>query len=157
MRIVIWPNHSKMYTAYLYIKHCIISHKYRQILFIKLKNKIIGWRDDSAVKCIHCSCKKPGFLEQRLREWPSRDCPTWDLSHIQSPNTDTFVDANKCFLSEACYNCLWRCCTSAWQIQKWILVTYHWTEHRVPNEGDRERTQGAGDGLQPHRRNNNMN
>jgi hypothetical protein len=32
---------------------------------------------------------------------------------------------------------------SAWQIQKWVLTAIHWTEHRVPNEGARERTQGA--------------
>jgi hypothetical protein len=66
-----------------------------------------------------------------------------DPSHIQSPNTDIFVDANKCLLTAACYSCLWRGSTSAWQIQKWILTAYHWTEHKVPNEGAIERTQGA--------------
>jgi hypothetical protein len=29
------------------------------------------------------------------------------------------------------------------QIQKWMLTTNHWTEHKVPNEGARESTQGA--------------
>jgi hypothetical protein len=28
-------------------------------------------------------------------------------------------------------------------MQKWMLTAIHWTEHRVPNEGARERTQGA--------------
>jgi hypothetical protein len=28
-------------------------------------------------------------------------------------------------------------------LQKWMLTAIHWTEHRVPNEGARERTQGA--------------
>jgi hypothetical protein len=31
----------------------------------------------------------------------------------------------------------------AWQIQRWMLSANHWTEHRVPNEGARERTQEA--------------
>jgi hypothetical protein len=31
----------------------------------------------------------------------------------------------------------------AWQIQRWTLAAYHWTEHRVPNEGAREWTLGA--------------
>jgi hypothetical protein len=32
---------------------------------------------------------------------------------------------------------------SAWQIQNWMLTVIHWMEHRVPNEGARESTQGA--------------
>jgi hypothetical protein len=35
------------------------------------------------------------------------------LPIIQSPNPDTFVDANKCLLTEACYSCLLRGSTSA--------------------------------------------
>ena len=31
----------------------------------------------------------------------SRDCPTWDPSHIQSSNMDTIVDVGKCFLTGA--------------------------------------------------------
>jgi hypothetical protein len=49
-------------------------------------------------------------------------------------NPDTSVDANKFWLTEACYSCLQRGSTNAWQTQKWILASYHWTEHRVPNE-----------------------
>jgi hypothetical protein len=41
------------------------------------------------------------------------------------------------------YSCLLRGSASAWQIQKWMLAVIHWTEHRVPNEGARESTQGA--------------
>jgi hypothetical protein len=29
------------------------------------------------------------------------------------------------------------------QIQRWSLAAYHWTDHRVPNEGAKERTQEA--------------
>jgi hypothetical protein len=36
-----------------------------------------------------------------------------DLSHIQSPNTNTVVDANKCLLKEACYSYLLKGSTSA--------------------------------------------
>jgi hypothetical protein len=40
-------------------------------------------------------------------------------------------------------SCLLRGSASAWQIQKWMLTAIHWTQHRVYNEGSRERTQGA--------------
>ena len=40
-------------------------------------------------------------MEQKLKERPSRDCPTGDPSHIHSPNSDTLVDANKFLLTEA--------------------------------------------------------
>jgi hypothetical protein len=33
--------------------------------------------------------------------------------------------------------------TSAWQIQKWMLTVSYWMEHRAPNGGARESTQGA--------------
>ena len=39
-----------------------------------------------------------------------------------------------CLLTEACYSCLQRGSTSAWQIQRWILIAYHWTEHRLPHK-----------------------
>ena len=66
-----------------------------------------------------------------------------DPSHIQSPNPDTFVDANKCLQTDASYSCFLRGSTSAWQIQRWILAAIYWTEHRAPNEGARESMQGA--------------
>jgi hypothetical protein len=34
-------------------------------------------------------------VEQRLKERSSRDCPPGDLSHIETQNTDTIVNANK--------------------------------------------------------------
>jgi hypothetical protein len=40
-------------------------------------------------------------VEQRLKERPSRDSPPEDPSHIESPNSDTIVDANKCLLTGA--------------------------------------------------------
>jgi hypothetical protein len=53
------------------------------------------------------------------------------------------VDAKKCLLTEAWYSCLLRGSARAWQIQRWMLATNHWTEHRVPSGGVKERTEGA--------------
>jgi hypothetical protein len=77
------------------------------------------------------------------REGHPETAPPGDPSHIQSPKPDTIVDANKCLLTGAWYSCLLRSSASAWQIQRWMLSVNHWTEHRVPNGGARERTQGA--------------
>jgi hypothetical protein len=80
------------------------------------------------------------------RDWRNDHLETdspGDPSHLQSPNPDTAVDANKCLLTGAWYSYLLRCSASASQILRWMLPANHWTEHRVPNEGARERTQGA--------------
>jgi hypothetical protein len=39
------------------------------------------------------------IVEEKLKENPSRDCRPGDPSHIQLPNPDTIVDANKCLLT----------------------------------------------------------
>ena len=80
------------------------------------------------------------------RDWRNdhpETAPPRDPSHIQSPNPDTIVDAKTCLLTGAWYSCLLRGSVSTWQIEKWMLTAIHWTEHRVPNEWARERTQGA--------------
>jgi hypothetical protein len=61
----------------------------------------------------------------------------------KTQNPDTIADANKSLLTGAWYSCLLTGSASAWQIQKWMLTTIQWMEHRIPNEGARERTQGA--------------
>jgi hypothetical protein len=38
---------------------------------------------------------------------------------------------------------LLRLCASAWQIQNWMLTVIYRMEHRAPNGGARESTQGA--------------
>ena len=80
------------------------------------------------------------------RDWRN-DHPETDLHghpfHIQSPNPDNVVDTNKYLLAGAWYNCLLRGSASAWQIQKWMLTANHLTEHRVLNEGTRERNWRA--------------
>ena len=48
-----------------------------------------------------CGAETEGMTIQRLP-------PPVDPSHIQSPNSNTIVDTNKCLLIEACYSCLWR-------------------------------------------------
>jgi hypothetical protein len=53
------------------------------------------------------------------------------------------MSANKCLLTGGWYSSLLRGSVNASQTQRWILTAIHWTEHRIPNEGARERTQGA--------------
>ena len=65
-----------------------------------------------------------------------------DPSHIQLTNPDIIVDANK-YLLTAWYSCFLRGSASAWEIQKRMLIAIHWSGHRVPNGGARERSQGA--------------
>jgi len=65
-----------------------------------------------------------------------------DPSHIQTPNPDNIVDANKC-MTGAWYSCLLRGSDRAWQIQRQMLAAKHWTENRVPIGEIRERTEGA--------------
>ena len=72
-----------------------------------------------------------------------------DPSHIQPPNPDTIVNANKSLLTGAWYSCLLRGSVSAWKLQKWMLTPIHWIEHRVLNEISRESTQGAEGACSP--------
>jgi hypothetical protein len=81
--------------------------------------------------------------EQSLKDDHTETAPLGDPSHKQPPDPDTTADANKNLLTGAWYNCLLRAFASAWQIQKWMLTTTHWMEHKVPNEEARESTQGA--------------
>jgi hypothetical protein len=80
-----------------------------------------------------------------------RDCrndhpetaPLGDPSHKQPPNPDTIADANKSLLTGVLYSCLLGGSANAWQIKRQVLSVIHWKEHRAPNEGSRESTQGA--------------
>ena len=69
--------------------------------------------------------------------------PPRDASHVQLHNPDTIVDAHKCWVTGAGYSCHLGGSASAWQTQRGTLSAGHCTEHRVPNGGARERTQGA--------------
>jgi hypothetical protein len=59
------------------------------------------------------------------------------------PKPDIITDDKECVLTGAWDSWLLRGSVSAWQIQRLMLTVIHWTEHRVPNEGARERTQRA--------------
>ena len=69
--------------------------------------------------------------------------PPWDPSHNQPPNPDTIAYASKILLKGPWYSCLLWGYASAWQIQKWMLTVIYRMEHRAPNGGARESTQGA--------------
>jgi hypothetical protein len=63
---------------------------------------------------------------------------------IISRQTRTLLhNARKILLKEPCYSCLIWGYASAWQIQKWMLTVSYKMEHRAPNGGARESTQGA--------------
>ena len=51
--------------------------------------------------------------------------------------------ARKIFLTGTWHSSLLWGYASAWQIQEWMLTVTYWIEHRAPNEGARESTQGA--------------
>ena len=93
------------------------------------------------------------------RDWSKshpEPSPPGDVSHIQTPNLDAREDANKCFLTGACYSCLLRGSTWEWQIQRHIFAAPLWNEHRVPSGRVGERTEWAIGGCN-HRKNNNIN
>jgi hypothetical protein len=79
------------------------------------------------------------------RDWRNdhpETAPPGDPSHKQPPNSDTIADDIK-FILGTWYSCLLKSSASAWQLQKWMLTVIHWIEHKVPNEGARERAQEA--------------
>ena len=65
------------------------------------------------------------------------------LGWNQPLNADTIAYASKILLKGPWYSSLMRGDASAWQIQKWMLTIIYWMEHRAPNGGARESTQGA--------------
>jgi hypothetical protein len=69
--------------------------------------------------------------------------PPRDPSHNQPPNADTIAHASKILLKGPWYRCLVWGYARSWQIQKWMLTVIYWMDHRAPNGGARESTQGA--------------
>jgi len=67
-----------------------------------------------------------------------------DPSHIQSPNPDTiYCGCQQDLADRSLIQLVPERLCQCLKIQKWMLTVIHWTEHRVPNEGARERTHGA--------------
>jgi hypothetical protein len=82
-------------------------------------------------------------VEQRLKERPSRDCPTWGFIPytVTKPRhycgcQEVLADRSPIQLSPD------KLCQSLTNTGQ-MLTANHWTEHRVPNEGVRERTEEA--------------
>jgi hypothetical protein len=69
--------------------------------------------------------------------------PPGDPSHNQPLNPDTIAYASKILLKGNWCSCLLWDYANAWQIHKWMLTVIYWMEHRAPNGGARESTQGA--------------
>ena len=82
-------------------------------------------------------------LELEGRKDHAETAPIKDPYHHQPSNTDTIAYASKVLLTWLWYSCLMWGYTSAWQIQKWMPTLIYWMEHRAPNGGARESTQGT--------------
>jgi hypothetical protein len=83
-------------------------------------------------------------LELRRKDGPSRDCHTQGgPSHNQPPNADTIAYTSKILLKGPRCSCLLWGYARACQTQKWMFTVSYWMEHRAPNGGARESTQGA--------------
>ena len=98
---------------------------------------------------IKCRTETEGKTIQRLSHL--------GIHPIYCHQTPTLLDAKKCLLKGAWYGGLLRGLARAWQIQRQMLAANHWTEHEVPSEGVRERTEGAERGLKPYGKTNNIN
>jgi hypothetical protein len=61
-------------------------------------------------------------VEQRLKERPSKDCPTWGSIPYTVTKPDTIVDAKNCMLTGAWYSSFLRGSARAWQIQRQMLT-----------------------------------
>ena len=81
-------------------------------------------------------------MEQRLKERPLRDFPTWASNPHTDTKPDTIADA-KYVLTDGCYECLLRGCVRACPIQMLMLAANYGTEHWDNNGGVRRRPEGA--------------
>jgi hypothetical protein len=81
-------------------------------------------------------------IEQRLKERPSRDCPTWGFIPYTVTKPRHYCGCQEVHAERGL---MWlsseRSCQSL-TIQKWMLTANYWTKHRVINRGVRKRTKG---------------
>lgn len=101
-----------------------VIHRRMNIIFNRRKYEVKLWSRD-------------------WRKFLQETAPPEDSSRLESSNLDFIANAKKYLLTEARYRCLLRAYIWAWQIQRQILTTSHWTENRVLNEGVRERIEWA--------------
>ena len=82
-------------------------------------------------------------VEQRLKERTSRDCPTWGSIPYTVTKLKHYCGFQKVLPDRSLIKLsperLCQCLTNT----EMDALSHPWTEHRVPNEGARERTQGA--------------
>ena len=149
-----WGNPvTKEHTWYALTDKCTLAQKLRipKVQFVKhmkLKKK----KDQSVDTLILLrrgnKISTEGVTKKKVwsRPWKNdhpETAPLGDPSYKQPPNPDTIAYASKILLKRTWYSCLVWGYASAWQIQKWMLIVIYWIEHRAPNGGARESTQGA--------------
>ena len=107
-----------------------------------------GWTHPTISKFLteNCSCLKEiegQRVGQKLKEWPSKDCPLRDASYIHTPNPDMIANVKKYLMTAARHSCLLRGSSRGWPIQMWMLTANNLAEHEEPNGGVRGRAEGA--------------
>jgi len=94
-------------------------------------------------------------LEQRLKEWPFRDCsnmwPNYINMCIYISKLDKIDEAKKCMLTGNRYRCLLRDAARSCQIQSWVLASNHWNENRTPVGAISERIERVDGDWNPMR------
>ena len=141
----------KEHTWYALTDKWILAKKFKtsKIQFakhMKLKKKKDQSVDTLLLLRMGNKIQKGRSYRDKVQSWDGRkDHPETalpgDPSHIQPSNPDTIAYARKILLTGPWHSSLlW---IYAWQVQKWMLTVIYWMEHRAPNEGARESTQGA--------------
>ena len=93
-------------------------------------------------------------MEQRLKERPTGDCPTWGSILSADTKPDTVAIAKRYLRTWTSYDCYLGVSASNWPIQMWMLGANHQTELMGPGWGADTRTGGTGGNWNPHRKNN---
>ena len=148
-----WGNPiTKELTWYVLTNKWILAQKLRiaKIQFSKLMK--LKKKEDQSVdtlSLLRMGNKVPNGRSYREKVWswdermdhPETATPR-DPSHSQPPNTDTIAYTSKILLKGLRYSCLIWGYANAWKTL-WMLTVSYWMEHRAPNGGARESTQGA--------------
>ena len=116
---------------------------------MKLKKKEEQIVDTSPLLRIGNKTSKEGVTETKFgaekKEWTIQRLLHPGIHPIISHQTQTLLHkpARFCWKDPDIAVFSWGY-ASAWQTQKWMLKVSYWMEHRAPNGGGRESTQGAG-------------